>query len=481
MLSRLLNRLWPHSPRRARRAQPPRRRPALEALEDRCLLSGFVYEYPPLNPPGSNPVGITAGPDYNLWFTEPGTNHIGRIASIGGDVTVYGNLTSSSAPLDITAGPDGNLWFTESGANQIGRITPQGIVTEYPLHNTNSEPFGITAGPDGYLWFTEYKGNRIGRINPNVPDPGNTIAEYALRTPESRPSEIAAGLDGNLWFSEEGANALGHIDPRALDPGRTLTEIVLPANSGPGGITAGPDGNLWFTEGGTNQIGRMTPQGVLTGQFTVPTPASLPYRITAGSDGNLWFTEQQGNRIASITPAGSFNEFPPLAMAVSQPWGITPGPLGNLWFTEHGSNRIGEVDLFDSRTQMVLPPGFKELVGQLRVLPGVGGVLGGGRLRLRLRLINVGGALEGPLWLALTGLRRKVHLRHPSGLTTHLFPGSPFVELLPAGGVLPASGKLNVVLQFRAPAGVPVHFTPHLLGVDLGSLNPQPLPPEVQP
>ena len=30
--------------------------------------------------------------------------------------------TSKSAPAEITAGPDGNLWFTESGSNKIGRL-----------------------------------------------------------------------------------------------------------------------------------------------------------------------------------------------------------------------------------------------------------------------------------------------------------------------------------------------------------------------
>ena len=31
----------------------------------------------------------------------------------------------SGSPVGITAGPDGNLWFTEQIANKIGRITTQ--------------------------------------------------------------------------------------------------------------------------------------------------------------------------------------------------------------------------------------------------------------------------------------------------------------------------------------------------------------------
>lgn len=38
-----------------------------------------------------------------------------------------GERTESSAgsePLGITAGPDGNLWFTDYGTSKIGKITP---------------------------------------------------------------------------------------------------------------------------------------------------------------------------------------------------------------------------------------------------------------------------------------------------------------------------------------------------------------------
>jgi virginiamycin B lyase len=58
--------------------------------------------------------------------------------------------------MGITAGPDGNLWFTEYGGNKIGRITTAGVITEFPIPTDDSEPWGITSGPDGNLWFTEF-------------------------------------------------------------------------------------------------------------------------------------------------------------------------------------------------------------------------------------------------------------------------------------------------------------------------------------
>jgi virginiamycin B lyase len=75
--------------------------------------------------------------------------------------------TSNSTPVGITAGPDGNLWFTEGGANKIGRITTTGVVTEFPVPTPKRQIIGITAGPahTASVWFTEFIANQIGEIS----------------------------------------------------------------------------------------------------------------------------------------------------------------------------------------------------------------------------------------------------------------------------------------------------------------------------
>ncbi len=71
-------------------------------------------------------------------------------------------ITASASPLGITAGPDGNLWFTEYSGHRIGRITPLGAVTEFSAGITaGARPVGIASGPDGDLWFAEDDGNRV--------------------------------------------------------------------------------------------------------------------------------------------------------------------------------------------------------------------------------------------------------------------------------------------------------------------------------
>jgi streptogramin lyase len=109
--------------------------------------------------------------------------------------------------MGITAGPDGNMWFTEFESAKIGRTTTNGAITKYPVPNTGLQntPWAIAAGPDGNLWFTEYGGGvgKIGRITTT-----GAITEYATPTALSGPWAIAAGPDGNMWFTELIANKI---------------------------------------------------------------------------------------------------------------------------------------------------------------------------------------------------------------------------------------------------------------------------------
>ena len=295
----------------------------------------------PVPTPNSTPVGITAGPDGSLWFTELDGNNIGRI-TINGAIIEYSVPTANSKPIEITSGPDGNLWFTEESGNNIGRITTTGAITEYAVPTPNSDPEFITAGPDGNLWFTEdnINVNNIGRITTT-----GAMIEYPVPTPNPGLSGITAGPDGNLWFTENAANKIGRISTT----GSIIEYSVPTSDSNPLEITAGPDGNLWFTEGSGNNIGRITTTGAIV-EYPVPTPNSEPFGITMGPDGNLWFTEDNFNvnQLGRITTAGVITEYPaptPSGFAGDVLGEVTSGPDGNLWFTETDGNNIGKVVL----------------------------------------------------------------------------------------------------------------------------------------
>jgi sugar lactone lactonase YvrE len=158
-------------------------------------------------------------------------------------ITEFPVLTTSDSPGllgDITAGPDGNLWFAEPGANKIGRITTSGAVTEFAL-STAGKPGTITAGPDGNLWFAEAGWpvvERAGRITPT-----GEVTEFAL---PGGASTIAAGTDGNLWLGFTGGLS------RMTTSGAVT---VFPVNTRPAAIVAAPDGSIWAAEAGSGDWG----------------------------------------------------------------------------------------------------------------------------------------------------------------------------------------------------------------------------------
>jgi len=326
------------------RARPRRFRPEVTALESRWVPSTITeFALPPLSFGGSlGATAITAGPDGNIWFTDPVAGNVGRIAT-SGQVAEFTSPIGS--PGVITAGPDGNLWFSTSAISSspaIGRITPAGQVVTFPIPDQFAGVNALTAGPDDNVWFTEFvypNQEKVGRITPN-----GQLTQFTVTVPpgsSATPGGITAGPDGNLYFSHDGVLA-------SISPNGVMRDHI--ADSVPLDITTGPDGNTWgsgprFDPQTGAVVGdiveRIIPQTGSVTTFNVGTTSGSRSSISAGPDGNLWFTEPDANEIGRTTPAGQITLFH-VPTSGSQPTGIVAGSNGNIWFTEAASRRIGE-------------------------------------------------------------------------------------------------------------------------------------------
>ena len=319
-------------------------------LASLCLLDGdasaqVVTEFSAGITANAGPLGITEGPDGNLWFTEYDGKRIGRITPAGVVTEFSAGISVSAQIWDITTGPDGNLWFTEGGGNRIGRITPTGVVTEFSA--------GISVGAA----LAALRQDRTGICGLR-----NTAATGSAGSPRRRGHRVQrrhhARRGSLLHHGRPRWQPVVHRGHRNRIGRITTAGVVTEFSAGitvgalPRDITAGPDGNLWFTEYNGNRIGRITPSGVVT-EFSVGlSPATQPNGITVGPDGNLWFTELSGDRIGRITPAGVITEFSTGITANASPFMITVGPDDNLWFTEYAINRVGRI------TVPATPPAF---------------------------------------------------------------------------------------------------------------------------
>jgi streptogramin lyase len=234
-------------------------------------------------PAGSSPKGITAGPDGKLWFTDEGSDKIGKITTTG-TVTEYA-LPASSDPTGIAKGPDGNLWYTDFNTSKIGKITTGGTKTEYTVGGVAAVASGIVAGPDGNIWVTDPNESKIRKVTT-----AGAVTTYSLPA-ESEPTDIAVGSDGKLWFTEYAKSKIAKITT-----GGTITEYAI--GLGAEYIAPGPDGNLWFTTA-FGKYGKITTSGVTT-TFTLPESAGEA--IVAGPDNRMWFPLGSANKIDAVVP-----------------------------------------------------------------------------------------------------------------------------------------------------------------------------------
>jgi streptogramin lyase len=115
--------------------------------------------------PGAVPGRITAGPDGNMWFADagtavtPATPAIGMINPTTDKVTEFtqpAGMNAGSNPHGITVGPDGNLWFPDTGTTKaIGKFglgVAAASVTAPAV--TGTDGVGVAQSCGGDVWST---------------------------------------------------------------------------------------------------------------------------------------------------------------------------------------------------------------------------------------------------------------------------------------------------------------------------------------
>lgn len=102
---------------------------------------------------------IAFGSDGNLWVTDPASNQVFVVSTAGALVAAH---ATTGSPQGIMAANDGTVYFTESGTNLIGRIAPAtGLLSEYSNGVPADAPASIAAGSDGQIYYTASSGSNV--------------------------------------------------------------------------------------------------------------------------------------------------------------------------------------------------------------------------------------------------------------------------------------------------------------------------------
>ncbi|HKQ75860.1 MAG TPA: hypothetical protein VJ810_19350, partial [Blastocatellia bacterium] len=266
-------------------------------------------------------------------------------------------------PYQIITGPDGAVWFSIRNRARIGRVTPEGVITEFPLPNPLSSAYEIVRGPDGNLWFTEEifrEGYRIGRITP-----GGVVTEFPLPNPNSFPLSLINGNNGALYY-----HSVNKFVRFAING--TVTEYPITNSTRAGGIiaplAADASGNVHCIQARQYETLiteyfhiKLTPDGVLTERSLGRLPNYSIWHLAQGPDGNIWYSVGTFDVFSTGIPI--FNGFIPLSES-SGAAPISSGPNApvifisapdrSFWFfssTGLVNNVLGKVTLDGNVTQ----------------------------------------------------------------------------------------------------------------------------------
>jgi streptogramin lyase len=278
----------------------------------------LIHEY---YSPGvdSRPTGITAAPNGEIWWVDSGAgtdveNDVSRLTK-DGDVINYELYPCGCFGIGITTGPDANLWAVEE-LGVFGGETPGTVdkiankgkrITRYtvpaPPESNQHLPAWDAPGPDGRVWFTELSStyHEVGAVTPN-----GTVSLYPLPGTGSNTGSVTTGIDGRLWVTEPDANRI-----TVLNPDGTFVKSFS-VHQEPLGITIGPDGNMWFANALSGEIGRIQTAKPGVGYVLDIAPGFVPAQRTIPlGDRVQWVLEAPGtHEVRDTTGLGLYSSGP---------------------------------------------------------------------------------------------------------------------------------------------------------------------------
>lgn len=289
--------------------------------------------------------------------------------------------TTGSDPIGITAGRNGGIWFTEFMVGKIGQVKPPlsatSVIDEYSAGVSN--PLEIAAGPtpaaspDPHVWYTDVANHAFGSLDTGLPSPspqtsggitlsggisaGGTYIFLSQPSPSPavarvnvsnqsnssfslpgtcNPGDMAQDGTGNLWIACNTFASIVRLTPAT--PVTSQISFTLPPGVYSQGIAYGPDNAMWLCDT-TGKITRVPLTGSPVTQYAIP--GGTCYGVAAGPDGGVWWGEFSPSQVGRIdTTTFGIVEYPVTGGGVR---GITKGSDGYMWFTESTGNKIGRM------------------------------------------------------------------------------------------------------------------------------------------
>ena len=277
--------------------------------------SGAITTYGPFaTQPFTIAERIVEGQEGNIWATAnvTGTGSAFLKITPSGQATAFS--VTSGPPVGITVGPDNNLWAaSESGG--AWRVGTDGSMALFNFTSMSCVP--IVSGPDGNLWV----GDQAGGVWAFAPGDPMAAVRYVI-SPTFAAAGACVGPDDRLWFSDYNSSSIWAVTTSGV-----ASDYPVPGAANLNGLAKGPDGRVWAASSPSGSVYAITTTGAVTAYpLTSLDPISSPQAVCVGPDGRIWVADG-ANEIWALTTAGVISgPYPSLNGLAATPYAICTGP-----------------------------------------------------------------------------------------------------------------------------------------------------------
>lgn len=215
-----------------------------------------------------NPVGLTFGPDGDLYVASGDTDQVLRYdGTSGAFVSVFASGGGLVGTRQVNFGPDGHLYVASGATNRVLRYdgASGAFLGIAATGGGLSGPTSFTFGSDGLLYVGSVLNDRIKRFDPA----SGLFLDNFVTTGLDGPHDLAFGPDGKLYVTNAFSTRIQRYDGTS---GAFLDTFVLDARLlNPLGLSWNEQGDLVVVNQGHDEVLRY--DGV-TGAFLGASVAS---------------------------------------------------------------------------------------------------------------------------------------------------------------------------------------------------------------